>query len=99
MAYLCICCLKLFQIFDDAYKSPFSCVIIDDIERLLGESFVVVFLSVLVSSFQISPETYNNENPSLEGYISSLGGKKKLRAFVCAFVFGSLFVAIFNDSL
>ena len=65
MAYLCICCLKLFQIFDDAYKSPFSCVIIDDIERLLGESFVGVFLSVLVSSFQVSPETYNNENSPL----------------------------------
>ena len=25
-----------FQIFDDAYKSPLSCIIVDDIERLLG---------------------------------------------------------------
>lgn len=29
------CC---FQIFDDAYKSQLSCVVVDDIERLLGES-------------------------------------------------------------
>lgn len=27
-----------FQIFDDAYKSQLSCVVVDDIERLLGES-------------------------------------------------------------
>lgn len=27
-----------FQIFDDAYKSQLSCVVVDDIERLLGKS-------------------------------------------------------------
>lgn len=26
-----------FQIFDDAYKSQLSCVVVDDIERLLGK--------------------------------------------------------------
>ena len=33
------CC---FQIFDDAYKSPISCIVIDDIERLLGETQVAI---------------------------------------------------------
>lgn len=30
-------CFAVFQIFDDAYKSQLSCVVVDDIERLLGE--------------------------------------------------------------
>lgn len=29
--------LCLWQIFDDAYKSQLSCVVVDDIERLLGK--------------------------------------------------------------
>lgn len=28
------------QVFDDAYKSQLSCVVVDDIERLLGLSFL-----------------------------------------------------------
>lgn len=32
---LCVCFLT--QIFEDAYKSQLSCVVVDDIERLLGE--------------------------------------------------------------
>ena len=30
-------CQAIKEIFDDAYKSELSCIIIDDIERLLGE--------------------------------------------------------------
>jgi hypothetical protein len=30
--------LFIFQVFDDAYKSPLSCIIIDNIERLLDYS-------------------------------------------------------------
>jgi len=29
----------LFQIFEDAYKSPLSCIILDDIEGLLGKVY------------------------------------------------------------
>ena len=30
-------CQAIKKIFDDAYKSELSCIVIDDIERLLGE--------------------------------------------------------------
>ena len=30
-------CQAIKEIFDDAYKSELSCIVIDDIERLLGE--------------------------------------------------------------
>lgn len=33
-------CQAIKKIFDDAYKSPISCIILDDIERLLGENWV-----------------------------------------------------------
>lgn len=35
---VCVCVCFTTQIFDDAYKSQLSCVVVDDIERLLGES-------------------------------------------------------------
>lgn len=30
--------VSLWQIFEDAYKSQLSCVVVDDIERLLGKT-------------------------------------------------------------
>lgn len=39
LCYLTLCPLPSFpQIFEDAYKSQLSCVVVDDIERLLGDS-------------------------------------------------------------
>jgi len=34
-----VCCSYncFMQVFEDSYKSPYSCVIVDDIERLLGK--------------------------------------------------------------
>lgn len=53
-----VCARFTTQIFDDAYKSQLSCVVVDDIERLLGEShthsvclccgFQYLFLSLLI---------------------------------------------------
>lgn len=47
--------MLIFQIFDDAYKSPLSCIVIDDIERLLGMvtfSFILnIFFPCYVSAF------------------------------------------------
>lgn len=50
------------QIFDDAYKSPLSCVIVDDIERLLGERFYLSpleFIWVLPIWWSSSPQVYS----------------------------------------
>lgn len=30
------------QVFDDAYKSQLSCVVVDDIERLLGSIYIII---------------------------------------------------------
>lgn len=43
--------MLIFQIFDDAYKSPLSCIVIDDIERLLG---MVTFSFILNTFFVLS---------------------------------------------
>lgn len=40
----CIMALVFFQVFDDACKSQLSCVVVDDIERLLGEFTRLLFV-------------------------------------------------------
>ena len=39
-------CVECAQIFDDAYKSQLSCVILDGIERLLGLSWILIVYTV-----------------------------------------------------
>lgn len=34
------------QFFDDAYKSQLSCVVIDDIERLLGYNLILILIQI-----------------------------------------------------
>lgn len=41
-------CMQLRKVFDDAYRSPLSCIIIDNIERLLDYSPIGVRYSNLV---------------------------------------------------
>ncbi|KAK3593526.1 hypothetical protein CHS0354_037052 [Potamilus streckersoni] len=53
-------CQAIKKIFDDAYKSPLSCVIVDDIERLLdyvpiGPRFSNLVLQALLVLLKISP--------------------------------------------
>lgn len=33
-------CMALRKVFDDAYRSPLSCVIVDNVERLLGTFYL-----------------------------------------------------------
>lgn len=49
-------CMALRKVFDDAYRSPLSCVIVDGIERLLGKHIFItlytcMFLDFLVGAF------------------------------------------------
>ncbi|KAL3854364.1 hypothetical protein ACJMK2_013636 [Sinanodonta woodiana] len=53
-------CQSIKKIFDDAYKSPLSCVILDDIERLLdfvpiGPRFSNLILQALLALLKTSP--------------------------------------------
>lgn len=52
--------LSLFQVFDDAYKSQLSCVVVDDIERLLdyvpiGPRFSNLVLQALLVLLKKAP--------------------------------------------
>lgn len=53
-------CQKIAKVFDDAYKTPLSCVVIDDVERLLeyvpmGQRFSNVILQTLLVSLKRVP--------------------------------------------
>lgn len=53
-------CLPLWQVFDDAYKSQLSCVVVDDIERLLdyvpiGPRFSNLVLQALLVLLKKAP--------------------------------------------
>ena len=39
-------CLAIKKVFEDAYRSLVSCVVIDDIDRLLGEYHVIIMCHV-----------------------------------------------------
>ena len=40
-------CAAIKKVFEDAYKSELSCIVIDDIERLLGKNRVTIIVTVL----------------------------------------------------
>jgi len=53
-------CTKITKIFEDSYKSPLSCIVVDDIERLLdyvriGPRFSNVVLQLLLVCFKKEP--------------------------------------------
>ena len=45
--------------FDDAYKSPLSCIVVDDLERLLGTSTLKISLDRLSDYVRIGPRFSN----------------------------------------
>ncbi len=57
-------CNKISKIFEDAYKSPLSCIVVDDIERLLdyvriGPRFSNAVLQMLLVFFKKEPPKVN----------------------------------------
>ena len=46
----------MLQIFDDAYKSCQSCIVLDDIERLLGKITAYILLAIILYTITITIE-------------------------------------------
>lgn len=66
-------CAQLRKIFDDAYRSPFSCIIIDNIERLLDFSPVGMRYSNLVLQALL---VLLGQRPPIVSYLKNIFYKK-----------------------
>lgn len=67
----------VFQIFDDAYKSQLSCVVVDDIERLLGglgwglRCLLCRNIEILQTKYDLEPFTLRASNCFFDTYATT----------------------------